>query len=416
MTRPTVFVVNDAPVETADGSLSFKLARHRLRAADMADALNAEQPGNARVIPVLPPDHPEAAPDRIAYWQDRGVTVRRLDDPALSGDFQHAHVVMTQTEDARYQQVAKAARAAGAHLTVDFNDNYFAEPPADSNFARPGAHQHYIAMARLADTRLVNTAGMAEALNQAAETHGFPKTDAQIAEPVGPRVDAPHATVGKGFHIVFDGHSEHMKAVADAAEQILKKTRPHFVTITIVSNLANLEPAAQEMVGRETRRIMDATDLDRAAIGFIPWTPDAQRRAYAQADLVIAPRADNPDPWGAVKSAVPVTEAIRRGRMVMASDSMPSFAALKEQGLPIITTPNSKFGETVARTMRQMMRDPRRVATDIAHGQAWLEQHLSTAGVAHRIAGLGSGPAPAAGPAEPSVDARFRPDGRPGTP
>jgi len=163
MTRPTVFVVNDAPVETANGSLTYKLARHRLRAADLADVLNKDAPGSARVISVLPPEHPEATPERVAHWAETGVTVRPIGDPALAEDFKRAHVVMTQTEDARYQDVARTAKASGAHLTVDYNDNYFAGPPAGSVHEKPGAREHFIAMARIADTRLSNTQAMQRA-------------------------------------------------------------------------------------------------------------------------------------------------------------------------------------------------------------------------------------------------------------
>jgi SAM-dependent methyltransferase len=131
---------------------------------------------------------------------------------------------------------------------------------------------------------------------------------------------------------------------------------------------AELGIVAHEMVGKLVAEI--GTQLANAhpalVTRFIPWSPAATWQAIDDCDLVIIPQ-DHLDPWGRVKSHNRLVEAIRGGRLAIASP-IPSYLELSEYAW---------VGEDLAEGMRWALSHPRDAYERVTAGQQLVASRFS---------------------------------------
>lgn len=99
---------------------------------------------------------------------------------------------------------------------------------------------------------------------------------------------------------------------------------------------------------------------------FIPWSPAATWQAIDDCDLVIIPQ-NHRDPWGRVKSHNRLVEAIRGGRLAIASP-IPSYLELSEYAW---------VGEDLAEGMRWALSHPRDALERVTAGQQHVVSRFS---------------------------------------
>jgi len=114
---------------------------------------------------------------------------------------------------------------------------------------------------------------------------------------------------------------------------------------------------------------------------FIAWSPEAVAQAIAGCDFVLLPQDTQRD-WSAVKSHNRMVEAIRGGRLAIASP-IPSYRELSDYAW---------VGEDLAEGLAWALANPAEAERRIVAGQAHVEQRFSPAAVGakwQRVLGVG---------------------------
>lgn len=132
-----------------------------------------------------------------------------------------------------------------------------------------------------------------------------------------------------------------------------------------------------------------------ARVRFREWSPEATWQAIADCDLVILPQ-DYRSAWGAVKSHNRLVEAIRGGRLAIASP-IPSYVELA-----VYAWVGEDLGEGVAWALA----NPREAEARVERGQAHIEQRFAPEVVVRKwaeILGAGGRPQPASARPPPTA-------------
>jgi hypothetical protein len=132
------------------------------------------------------------------------------------------------------------------------------------------------------------------------------------------------------------------------------------------------EPS-RPLAERAARAVIDANP--RCTVAFMPWSLAATRAAIDASDFVLLPQ-DHASAWGRVKSHNRLVEAIRGGRLAIASP-IPAYAELAEYAW---------VGEPLATGLRWAQDHPDEAVRRVAAGQAYVERRFAPAVVAEKWA------------------------------
>lgn len=132
-------------------------------------------------------------------------------------------------------------------------------------------------------------------------------------------------------------------------------------------------PAVLDVVTHESRGTMVAEIGSRVAqvnaaieTRFVPWSLDATWKAIGECDLVLIPQ-EHADDWGSVKSHNRLVEAIRGGRLAIASP-IPSYLELADYAW---------VGEDLAEGMAWALSNPAAAAARVRAGQAYVAERFA---------------------------------------
>jgi hypothetical protein len=122
--------------------------------------------------------------------------------------------------------------------------------------------------------------------------------------------------------------------------------------------------ASRPLVERIARAVVDANP--RCAVTFMPWSLAATRAAIEASDLVLLPQ-DHVTAWGRVKSHNRLVEAIRGGRLAIASP-IPAYQELSHYAW---------VGEPLAAGLRWAQDHPDEIVQRVTAGQAHVEARFA---------------------------------------
>jgi glycosyltransferase involved in cell wall biosynthesis len=114
--------------------------------------------------------------------------------------------------------------------------------------------------------------------------------------------------------------------------------------------------------------LAEALALERPAAGLRlrEWSPEATWQAIGDCDLVVLPQ-DHRSPWGVVKSHNRLVEAIRGGRVAVASP-IPSYRELADYAW---------VGEDLGEGVAWALANPREAVARVARGQDYIQQRFA---------------------------------------
>jgi hypothetical protein len=124
---------------------------------------------------------------------------------------------------------------------------------------------------------------------------------------------------------------------------------------------------AREFAG-SVQALAEALALERPAAGLRlrEWSPEATWQAIGDCDLVVLPQ-DHRSPWGVVKSHNRLVEAIRGGRVAVASP-IPSYRELADYAW---------VGEDLGEGVAWALANPREAVARVARGQDYIQQRFA---------------------------------------
>lgn len=131
--------------------------------------------------------------------------------------------------------------------------------------------------------------------------------------------------------------------------------------------------ASRPLVERVARAVVEASP--RCAVTFTAWSLAATRAAIDASDFVLLPQ-DHESAWGRVKSHNRLVEAIRGGRLALASP-IPAYQELAEYAW---------VGDTLPAGLRWARDHPDAAARRVAAGQVYVETRFSPRAVGQRWA------------------------------
>lgn len=131
--------------------------------------------------------------------------------------------------------------------------------------------------------------------------------------------------------------------------------------------------ASRPLVERVAQAVAEANP--RCTVTFMPWSLAATRAAIDASDFVLLPQ-DHESAWGRVKSHNRLVEAIRGGRLAIASP-IPAYQEL---------SPYAWVGESLAAGLRWAEEHPHEAVRRVDAGQAYVETRFSPAVVAQKWA------------------------------
>lgn len=246
-----------------------------------------------------------------------------------------------------------AGRARSVPIFADLSDDYEAHAPA---FREPflEEYQH-----RLAEhcTIVVPCGALRDALAPRAR-----RGIVIIEDPYESAAARPVRTAGTNpprlcwFGNLGEMNVAHLarelRAVAlDAAGQAL-----HFQLLAA--------EGSRQLVERVARAVSEANP--RCTVTFMVWSLAATRAAIETSDFVLLPQ-DHTSAWGRVKSHNRLVEAIRGGRLAIASP-VPAYLELSEYGW---------VGEPLAAGLRWAQEHPDEAVRRVEAGQAYVEARFS---------------------------------------
>ena len=131
--------------------------------------------------------------------------------------------------------------------------------------------------------------------------------------------------------------------------------------------------ASRPLVERVAQAVTDANP--RCTVTFMPWSLAATRAAIDASDFVLLPQ-DHASAWGRVKSHNRLVEAIRGGRLAIASP-IPAYQELAQYAW---------VGEPLAVGLRWAEEHPDEAVQRVTAGQGYLETRFSPSVVAQKWA------------------------------
>jgi SAM-dependent methyltransferase len=169
--------------------------------------------------------------------------------------------------------------------------------------------------------------------------------------------------------------------VEDGLRQALRGLRGRSARVEIIAG-----PERRGLVAVIAERL--DREFPTASARFVEWSPDAVWSALASCDLVLLPQ-DHHGAWGSVKSHNRLVEAIRAGRLALASP-IPSYAELADYAW---------VGEDLAEGLGWALDHPREAEQRVAAGQAYIATRFAPEVVGRKWADvLGLVPAAKAAP------------------
>jgi SAM-dependent methyltransferase len=245
-------------------------------------------------------------------------------------------LVISKSFDEPNERLARAMKARGVRVVVDFCDDYFSHP-------KYGAHFH--ALAAIADTLVASTEAMAESVRRNTSREAVVITD-----PVeGPRGVPKFEPRFPAFRLAWFGHPSNLNGLLAKAGE-LKALAAHVpVRLSVVTAPLPEVPAlvAKLAEGHEGRIRAD----------LVPWSLEATWKTLAETDATWIPVIDSERK--AVKSPNRLLESAWAGRLAVA-DPVPAYLPFADL-MPI--------GEGLERGMMKALEDTARVEDNLREMQ-----------------------------------------------
>jgi glycosyltransferase involved in cell wall biosynthesis len=212
--------------------------------------------------------------------------------------------------DAGRDRLFDAIGRSGHRVFADFSDNY----PAFGG-AKVAQLADYQARMGAAATFTVPCNALAEAIGPQAQ-RGIHVIEDPYETPEQPARFAPEKEMLRlcWFGSAYEPHLVEGAFAAIAAAQAGRRLRLEFLA------LASRAPMARQLEAR----MREANPA--AEVRFVEWSFDAVARALRDCDLVVLPQ-DAASPWGRCKSHNRLVQAIRAGRVAVAS-AIPAYVEL----------------------------------------------------------------------------------------
>lgn len=208
-------------------------------------------------------------------------------------------LVISKSMHAPNEELARAMKARGAKIVVDFCDDHFAHPQIGP---------HFRALAGLADVIVASTDAMADSIRRNVQRESIVITD-----PVeGPRGAPAFAPRLPQLRIVWFGHPTNLGGLHARAPELQALARRVPVRLAVVTTPA---PEVQALAAG----LAGGAPIEAIVV---PWSTEATWQALADCDLAWIPIAGSEAK--AVKSPNRMLEALWAGRFVVADD-MPAY-------------------------------------------------------------------------------------------
>ena len=183
-----------------------------------------------------------------------------------------------------------------------------------------------------------------------------------------PRMGVARTSPGDPIRVCWFGTvgTPNAETIVQGLEHALDALADRAVRLDFVTHQAREALAGD--IGARLRR-----DRPRLAFRFVPWSLDATWRAIDESDLVLLPQ-DHRDGWGRVKSHNRLVEAIRGGRLAIASP-IPSYLELADCAW---------VGEDLGAGVAWALANPAEAAARVRAGQRQIETRFAPERVADR--------------------------------
>ncbi len=304
----------------------------------------------SRDVHLVPAGYLAANPDLAPLQPVAGVVVTKFSSGEVSA-----------APDTFEALIASLARLRGrVRLFADLCDNYAAMGDV---LGLPALRDYQDALGEHC-LLTVPCAALAEELAPVAR-HGVEI----IEDPFeSPRLGVPRQTFGDPIRICWFGSlgTTNAEMIAQGLESAIDALAGRSAQLDFVTHEAR-EPLAGEIGARLQR------DRPHLAFRFVPWSLDATWRAIDDSDLVLLPQ-DHRDGWGRVKSHNRLVEAIRGGRLAIASP-IPSYLELADF---------TWVGEDLGAGVEWALANPEAAAARAHAGQEYIEKRFSPERIADR--------------------------------
>lgn len=296
-----------------------------------------------RPVHLVPPGYLAAEPDLAPLAPVASVFVTKFSSGEVSA--------APQTFDALVAGLARLR--GGVRLFADLCDNYAAMGAA---LGMPALARYQEGLAASC-VLTVPCGALAEELAPIAE-HGIET----IEDPFeSPRPGAPRERFGDPLRLCWFGSlgTTNAETVVTGIGRALGALAGRAVALEFVTHEAR-EALAGEL-GERLRRAHP-----QLAFRFVPWSLEATWRAIEACDLVLLPQ-DHRDGWGRVKSHNRLVEAIRGGRLALASP-IPSYLELAQYAW---------VGEDLGAGVAWALAHPQEAAARVRAGQPYVEARFA---------------------------------------
>ncbi|MDX1377024.1 MAG: hypothetical protein R3357_15765 [Burkholderiales bacterium] len=263
--------------------------------------------------------------------------------------------------DAGRDRLFDAIRRSGHAVFADFSDNY----PA---FGGPHVAQlaDYQARMGAAAVLTVPCAALAEAIGAQAK-RGIHVVEDPYETPEQPARFAPGA--GR-LRLCWFG-SAYEPAVVEGAFEALAHAQPERSLRVDFLALASRAPMARQLEAR-MRAVHPASE-----VRFIEWSFESVARALAECDLVVLPQ-DAGSAWGRCKSHNRLVQAIRAGRVALAS-AIPAYMELAQF---------AQVDDDLPAALEAALAQPQAALEKVRAGQALVRSRFAPAHIAARWASV----------------------------
>jgi SAM-dependent methyltransferase len=245
-------------------------------------------------------------------------------------------LVISKSFDPGNEELARAMKARGVKVVVDFCDDHFEHPQL-------GAHLRNLA--GLADRIVASTPAMAESVRRHTGRDAVVITD-----PVeGPRGFPQFAPKLPALRVAWYGHPSNLDGLAAKAGELHALAQHMPVRLSVVT--APL-PEAAALVAR-----LAEGQGSRVQARLVPWSLEQTWKTLAETDITWIPAVDSAQK--AVKSPNRLLESLWAGRLVVA-DPVPAYLPFADL-VPI--------GQGLERGALQALEDPPRIETNLREAQ-----------------------------------------------
>lgn len=289
-----------------------------------------------------------------------------LEDPALRALGTPQAVVIgklsvaeVETMAWRRERLFESIRACPCPVFADFSDNY-----AALGAARSAALVEYQDRMAALVPLTVPCAALAEQL-RAQAAHGVHVIEDPYELEEAPAEFSPPADE---LRLCWFGASYDADLVQGAFVALAQGLRATRLRLDLVA-----APTSRAFAAQMSARL--AAVHPQAAARFVEWSPAASAAALAAADLVVLPQ-DTSSPWGRAKSHNRLVQAIRAGRVALASP-IPSYLELAAFAC---------VGEDLASLAQHALARRTEVLERVRAGQAHVRERFAPQRIAQRWA------------------------------